>query len=130
MQHPQARILGRQGIQHLGRVVLGAVVDRNHFDVRVVLAERRVNGVGGVVTLVVARDKDRDQRLTGQWRRQRVSFPRPVTLPVQAEIQAAGDPQPGHEQGIEKHEVHQELPGDQEDHAQGNPQHDRQYQQG
>jgi hypothetical protein len=60
-------------------------------------------------------------------RRRRRLLPRPVALPVQPEVQAAGDPQRRHEQRVEEHEVHQELPGDQEDQAQGHAQYQRQY---
>ena len=120
-------MLQRKGIEYCGGVVAGAIVDRDHFDVRVHLAEGRINGVGDVIALVVARDDDRDQRLAGQGRRRRVFFPRPVAFPVQPEIQATGDPQRRHEQRVEEHEVHQELPGHQKDQAQGQAQYQCQH---
>ena len=123
MQHAQTRLMQRQGIEHLGGVVAGAVVDRNHFQVAITLGQRRANGLGGVVAFVVARDQDRDQRLALEQRRRGVIGPWPVALPVQPEVQATGDPQPGHEQRVEKHELHQELPSDQKDKAQGHTQH-------
>jgi hypothetical protein len=107
------------------------IVDRDDFDVRVMLGQRRMDRIGGVVTFVVARDQDRDQRLAFQWRRQRVVLPRPVTLPqCSQKYRPPAIHNPGHEQRVEEHEVHQELPGDQEDQAQRHAEDERQNKQG
>ncbi|MNQ91720.1 hypothetical protein D3C85_1071140 [compost metagenome] len=109
VQHPQTRILHGQGVEDGAGVVFRTIVDRDDLDVRVLLAQRRMNGFSDVVAFVEARDEDRNQRLAGQRWRQGVFVPRPVPLPVQPEIESPGDPQSRHEQWIEEHEVHQEL---------------------
>ncbi|MNF79215.1 hypothetical protein D3C84_614230 [compost metagenome] len=93
VQHPQTRILHRQGVEDGTGVVLRAIVDGDDLDVRILLGQRRMDGFPDVVTFVEARDEDRNQRLASQRWRQGVFVPRPVPLPVQPEIEPPGDPQ-------------------------------------
>ncbi len=75
VNHPQARLLQRQLVQHLCGVVRRAVVDGDHFYILVPLSQRGANGLSGVSFLIEAGDQNGDKRLAGKRRSGRVFIP-------------------------------------------------------
>jgi len=103
MDHPQAWVQGRKRVQAGAGVVAAAIVDGDHFEVRVALGQCRAEGVVQVRRFVVARDQQAGERILrhGRWI---VARPR---LPLTAEevVQATGHPEERHHHGIEEGEL-------------------------
>ena len=117
INHPQARLLLRQRLQHLRGVVRRAVVDGDNFDIFIPLIQRGADGLPGIPSLVEAGDKNGDERLTGERRGGRLFIPRPVAFKLKPEIEPACYPEHGHEQRPEEHKIQNQLAGKEGGHA-------------
>ncbi|SAJ26281.1 Uncharacterised protein [Enterobacter cloacae] len=60
INHPQARLLSRQLLQYLRRVIRRTVVDGDNFHIPVPLTQRGANGLPCVAFLIEAGNKNRD----------------------------------------------------------------------
>ncbi|MOA17075.1 hypothetical protein D3C78_1373170 [compost metagenome] len=123
MHDAQFRVRRRQAVQHGGGAVAGAVIDGDDLDVRIVLAQGGQQCFFAVGGFVETGHEDGHQRIAGKQRRLAVLAPFPVPLPMPPEVDAAGHPHAGHEEGIEEDEAQQRLAGQHQREAERRAEH-------
>ncbi len=99
VQHGKARILRRQPIQSLPCVILAAIIDGQHLEIGITLAQQVADGLLHIGPLVVAGHHQGHLGIARQ--HQPGSGERYVPLlPLEVVIEAATDPHHGHHAGV------------------------------